>query len=86
MVDLFLVSIHRNYFNLIFLDVTPHVVFLQVLLKRGAQTEAESGTWEIDIDQNTVICDGVESVNIMATVTGASIYCIYDTPLFNAVV
>uniref|UniRef100_A0A1V1FIQ9 Putative LPSBP2 isoform A n=1 Tax=Reticulitermes speratus TaxID=60591 RepID=A0A1V1FIQ9_9NEOP len=41
----------------------------QVMLKHGAQTEADSGAWQIDVDQNTVICDGVESVNIVATVT-----------------
>jgi hypothetical protein len=56
------------------------------MLKHGAQTEADSGAWQIDVDENTVICDGVESVNIVATVTGASICWKYDALSFIGVV
>jgi hypothetical protein len=55
------------------------LIFLQVLLTNNAQTEVETGTLEINIDQNTTVCNGVASVNIMATVTGASIYWKHDT-------
>ncbi|XP_021923416.1 hemolymph lipopolysaccharide-binding protein-like isoform X2 [Zootermopsis nevadensis] len=48
--------------------------FAQIRLDHGAQkdspNEAETGAWEVDMDHSTVICDGIESVNIVATVTG----------------
>jgi len=43
-------------------------------LEHGAQNgspyEGETGAWEVDMDHSTAICDGVESVHIVATVTG----------------
>jgi hypothetical protein len=49
----------------------------QIRLEHGAQSgfpnETETGAWKVDMDHSTAICDGVESVNIVATVTGAPI-------------
>jgi hypothetical protein len=38
--------------------------------QNGFQNETETGAWTVDMDHSTAICDGVESVHIVATVTG----------------
>jgi hypothetical protein len=50
---------------------------VQIRLEHGAQNgsphEVENGAYEVDVDHSTAICDGVESVNIVATVTGTAL-------------
>jgi hypothetical protein len=41
--------------------------------QNGSPNEAETGAWEVDMDHSTAICDGVEAVNIVATVIGTAL-------------
>jgi hypothetical protein len=41
--------------------------------QNGSPNEAETGAWEVHMDHSAVICNGVESVNIVATVTGTAL-------------